>query len=243
MNKIKIIFMVVFVLFRVVCDANSIDFIKAYPNIIKIQNNTIYFKNGKKIRYSDNKSKSFKEKLINSSVEDMISQKYPNLKKIVPPKYNFDPGRFRDIKFFKILYGKNKKEVEKNLVPVIWLPKSENKILWFNKLQNAAKNLQNISNELDKLPKIYKKYITNIAGTFKYRKIAGTSRLSAHSFGIAIDINKKFANYWRWDRDRVYKNQIPKRIIDIFEKNGFIWGGRWYHYDTMHFEYRPELTN
>jgi hypothetical protein len=20
-----------------------------------------------------------------------------------------------------------------------------------------------------------------------------------------------------------------------------VWGGRWYHYDTMHFEYRPEL--
>ena len=28
----------------------------------------------------------------------------------------------------------------------------------------------------------------------------------------------------------------------IFEKHGFIWGGRWYHYDTMHFEYRPELV-
>ncbi|MEJ2663631.1 MAG: M15 family metallopeptidase, partial [Spirochaetia bacterium] len=26
-----------------------------------------------------------------------------------------------------------------------------------------------------------------------------------------------------------------------FEKYGFIWGGKWYHYDTMHFEYRPEL--
>src|SRR5262245_1812136 len=26
-----------------------------------------------------------------------------------------------------------------------------------------------------------------------------------------------------------------------FEKYGFIWGGHWYHYDTMHFEYRPEL--
>ena len=30
-------------------------------------------------------------------------------------------------------------------------------------------------------------------------------------------------------------------IVRIFEKHGFIWGGRWYHYDTMHFEYRPEL--
>ena len=31
-------------------------------------------------------------------------------------------------------------------------------------------------------------------------------------------------------------------IVRIFEKHGFIWGGRWYHYDTMHFEYRPELS-
>jgi hypothetical protein len=33
------------------------------------------------------------------------------------------------------------------------------------------------------------------------------------------------------------------KIVDVFEKHGFIWGGKWYHYDTMHFEYRPELLN
>ena len=38
-----------------------------------------------------------------------------------------------------------------------------------------------------------------------------------------------------------YRNKIPMEIVDIFEKHGFIWGGKWYHYDTMHFEYRPEL--
>jgi len=36
-------------------------------------------------------------------------------------------------------------------------------------------------------------------------------------------------------------SQIPIQIVRIFEKHGFIWGGYWYHYDTMHFEYRPEL--
>ena len=30
-------------------------------------------------------------------------------------------------------------------------------------------------------------------------------------------------------------------IVDAFEAEGFAWGGRWYHYDTMHFEWRPEL--
>jgi peptidoglycan L-alanyl-D-glutamate endopeptidase CwlK len=31
-------------------------------------------------------------------------------------------------------------------------------------------------------------------------------------------------------------------IVRIFEKHGFVWGGKWYHYDTMHFEYRPEIV-
>jgi peptidoglycan LD-endopeptidase CwlK len=38
-----------------------------------------------------------------------------------------------------------------------------------------------------------------------------------------------------------YQNKIPIEIVKIFEANGFIWGGKWWHYDTMHFEYRPEL--
>ena len=34
---------------------------------------------------------------------------------------------------------------------------------------------------------------------------------------------------------------VETRIGEIFERHGFIWGGKWYHYDTMHFEYRPEF--
>ena len=43
------------------------------------------------------------------------------------------------------------------------------------------------------------------------------------------------------DRAITWKNRYPQAIVDAFEAEGFIWGGRWYHYDTMHFEYRPEL--
>ena len=71
--------------------------------------------------------------------------------------------------------------------------------------------------------------------------------MSMHAYAAAIDINVRFADYWRWsggkrETDKVtYKNQIPMEIVAVFEKHGFIWGGKWYHYDTMHFEYRPEL--
>jgi hypothetical protein len=242
MNKAKSISTVIFVILMVFTKVHAADFTKAYPGILKIQNNRVYFKNGTILPFSDDKSKTFAQKIENPSIKDMISQKYPLLQRIKTPVCNFDPGRFRNINFFKTLYGNSKKQIKKNLIKVIWLPKKEHKILFFNKQEFAATNLQIISNELDNLPKSYDKYITNIAGTFKYRYIAGTKRLSMHSFGIAIDINTKFANYWKWGKKPTFKNQIPKKIIAIFEEHGFIWGGRWYHYDTMHFEYRPEFS-
>jgi hypothetical protein len=63
-----------------------------------------------------------------------------------------------------------------------------------------------------------------------------------HSWGAAIDINAAHAEYWLWPRASS-ANALPPEIIDIFERHGFIWGGKWSHYDTMHFEYRPELVN
>ena len=53
-----------------------------------------------------------------------------------------------------------------------------------------------------------------------------------------------FRAHWYWRPHHgaiVYRNRMPAEIVAIFEKHGFIWGGKWYHFDTMHFEYRPEL--
>ena len=81
--------------------------------------------------------------------------------------------------------------------------------------------------------------------TFAWRPIANTTRMSAHSYGVAIDIVVGKSNYWEWEKkpdgSLVWANKIPQAIVDAFEAEGFAWGGRWYHYDTMHFEYRPEL--
>ena len=51
--------------------------------------------------------------------------------------------------------------------------------------------------------------------------------------------------YWKWEGPNWQVNaieQVPWEIVTSFEKHGFIWGGKWNHYDTMHFEYRPELV-
>ncbi|MBN2576670.1 MAG: M15 family metallopeptidase [Deltaproteobacteria bacterium] len=84
-------------------------------------------------------------------------------------------------------------------------------------------------------------FLRRLSGGFAARKIAGTERTSAHAYGIAIDLHTSVSDYWRWDKDKKWRNRIPQAIVDAFEAEGFIWGGRWYHYDTMHFEYRPEL--
>jgi D-alanyl-D-alanine carboxypeptidase len=66
-----------------------------------------------------------------------------------------------------------------------------------------------------------------------------------HGWGAAIDINPALSDYWLWHQAAgdvpIYVNRIPPDIVAVFERHGFIWGGRWVHFDTMHFEYRPEL--
>jgi hypothetical protein len=102
-----------------------------------------------------------------------------------------------------------------------------------------------VSRDLEKLPDSMTKFLVPTTGTYNCRAIAGTSRLSVHAFGAAIDLNTRFGDYWLWSGKAgaplKWKNQIPIEIVEIFERHGFIWGGKWYHFDTFHFEYRPEI--
>jgi hypothetical protein len=91
-------------------------------------------------------------------------------------------------------------------------------------------------------------------GGYNWREIRGTQRRSYHSWGLAVDIQPKQlgnkAIYWQWERERnenwmlvplERRWQPPEGVIRIFENEGFTWGGKWALYDTMHFEFRPEL--
>lgn len=232
-------------------------FLLAYPDHIdSIANGTIYWKDKTIMPLSKSKetktdlsklSKTGYEEYLNKiSPAQMLDVDYPYLAPVTPPAKNHDPGRGRNTDFLKKVYGANEHEVSRRLQQVVWLRKNVNMIVSVNGENGAAASLQKISDELDKLPSKFMKYLINPAGTFVWRPIAGTKRLSAHSFGISIDINVSHSNYWRYrrpDKSGLYKfeNSIPFEIVEIFERNGWIWGGRWYHYDTMHFEYRPEL--
>lgn len=227
------------------CDRNAQKLVSTYHNVLaRCKNNTIVWKDGTKMRYDDGKKKSAASTLINPDIQDMFRDSYKR-GSYTKPKKDHDPGRYRNEKFFRKMYGNSSGAVRSKLRTIRWLPKSGGGKVVVTSVNGVDKALQGVSRDLDKLcaknPK-YKKYVTKLGGTFKWRKIAGTNRLSVHSFGAAIDINVKYSAYWRWNRGTYrYQNKIPTPIVKIFEKHGFIWGGKWYHYDTMHFEYRPEL--
>lgn len=224
--------------------------VQAYPDFLdRIEGNDLVWKDGTRMPIDDRQSpKTLDVMLQQPDLKDMFSMTYPAGEKGLPPVIDFDPGRVRYAPFFKHMYGDctGGADFMRNAVDVAWLPTRYGKKLKFTKINNAATALQNVSSELDKLPESFSEYLIPPAGTYNCRPIAGTDRVSPHGFGIAIDIATTKSDYWLWSNPggsgRIrYRNRIPRQIVDVFERHGFIWGGKWYHYDTMHFEYRPEI--
>jgi hypothetical protein len=220
--------------------------VRSYPEKIERHDGEFLFlKNGIKFRISDGRiNKTFEELIEKPDIDDMFYARYPAAETPKQPATNVDPGRVRFEPLFVAMYGDcNKAEVIKKLRVISWLPKHRGGSLRATTANGVDGALESVSRELDELHEDLIKYLIPTAGTYSCRKVAGSKVKSMHAYGAAIDINTKYANYWRW-ANRVrphWKTHIPTEIVRIFEKHGFIWGGYWYHYDTMHFEYRPEL--
>lgn len=232
---------------------------QAYPNFItSVSGQYITWTDGTQTPVGKLHS-SKQEKLDSPSLADQIIGVYyfPGKPKD-PATYRptNDAGRIRYQPFFDKMYGNNKAAVAANLTVIYWMPKIFGKEfpLQVTTVNQVNKKFEQVSAELETLviahPKFKEFLIPN--GTFAWRVVAHTTRLSNHSYGTAIDINSQLSNYWQWDLEKNhqviseetslgYHNNIPWAIVLVFEKHGFIWGGKWQHYDTMHFEYRPEL--
>jgi hypothetical protein len=223
------------------CDAHAAKLVRAYPHFLKAcRNNRIVWKDGTTMLYDDRKQKRSTRDgvILHPDIEDMFHDSYTHERYRNPAR---DPGRNRYEPLFRKMYGDSAAQVRRHLTTISWFGQK----VRVTKVNDVHRHLAAVERDLRQLVKrnpALKKYLTPIGGTFKWRKIAGTNRLSVHSFGAAIDINVKYSAYWRWVKGKYkYRNDIPTSIVKIFEKHGFIWGGKWYHYDTMHFEYRPEL--
>ncbi len=218
----------------------------AYPeHLAGVDGNWLVWRDGTRMAIDDGAGpKAFDQWLLKPDLKDMLDIPYPTGDQPQPPLANSDPGRARNSAFFGKMYGDCQKgEVAANLVDVVWLPKKSGQRLRASKINGVAERLTAISRALDELPAAFDIYLKPSEGTYNCRPIAGATRPSAHSYGIAIDISSRAAHYWRWSSGgtAAYQNSIPMEIVRVFEAHGFVWGGKWWHYDTMHFEYRPEL--
>ncbi len=197
------------------------------------------------VPWDDRRTKTFDEKLAAPDIEDVLSIPYRKGPITPVSTPNDDPGRIRHDGVLKAMYGQSEALVRQALVKVAFLGQN----LDFHR--KAAPALTRVAQKLTTAVAAngtLAQYLTGeLGGTMAWRFIANTTRLSAHSFATAIDIVVAKSNYWEWEKDGTGKftwtNRIPQAIVDIFESEGFAWGGRWYHYDTMHFEYRPELLD
>jgi hypothetical protein len=221
----------------------------AYPEYVtgveKTPEGKVYvvLKSGKKILYDDKKKKNSWQKSSNPDLQDSLEQIYPlaDNQEILPNHFN--PGCVRVYALLSEVYGNSKEQILANLVKV----SIGYKYVEFNSRNRAAEALQSVMQELLPLArrnnKIYAAAFPS-SGAFNYRIIDGTSRLSSHAYGIAIDLHSNKYDYWVWsNRDQGQRrlNAYPRQIVHIFEKYGFVWGGKWGNFDIMHYEYRPEI--
>jgi hypothetical protein len=178
-----------------------------------------------------------------------------------PPQYvealrtrNSEVSRYRRIDshrvFQGILYGGlTRAEIERNIEKIEFLDHS------INVHRDIAGALKRIDAEIKNWndAQLFIDSIGSIGG-YNWREIAGTQRMSYHSWGLAVDIQPKrlggLSMYWQWERERNDDWMLvplekrwnpPDPVIAAFEREGFVWGGKWPFFDNMHFEYRPEL--
>ena len=219
---------------------------------------------------SDGRELDFYDRIENMDIASILMIPYVSGPTPLPEvRRNWDPGRLRNEELLKSTYGDSAEAVRLQLVPVEFLGQT----VRFQRALGAAAALERVGRELaaeslldPSLAEFLLPFTTAQVdlrtATFFWRPIAGTTRMSTHSFGTAIDLNTNvWPQYWLWDEQRfdpekaakgeaAYRDdhyvpraapQFHPKAVAIFERNGFIWGGKWNHYDTMHFEYRPEL--
>lgn len=192
----------------------------------------LVFADGRRVPYRDAQPGSV-------DVAASMAAPYPLEPERPPTPPGVSPGRLRSYDLLGALYGNDRESVNAGLVTVPW----EGRPVRLSPA--AARALERVARRLAPLlserPDL-RPYLKTEGG-FAWRRIAGEDRLSAHAFGIAIDLDARRAPYWRWSRLRPHPRQrdYPPEIVAAFEAEGFIWGGKWHEYDLMHFEYRPEL--
>jgi hypothetical protein len=66
--------------------------------------------------------------------------------------------------------------------------------------------------------------IEDYGGIYNHRPVKGSTKLSTHSWGIAVDLNPT-------------SNRVDPKLVQVFVDHGFVWGGNFTQRpDPMHFQ-------
>lgn len=229
-------------------DANDLvitALVTAYPDL-RGDGPAILLPDGQKLLLGVDENANPKTRLANPSLREQFHDIYPldfDLEARETPW--FDPGRPRVEALFQGLYGNSAAAVAKHLKKT-QIAGAANASFLMTDAQGVDCQMKAALADIAALKIDWAPAFTDVGGSFNWRKIAGTERFSSHSYGIAFDLNSALGGYWRWSgrpegHAGQYINKIPMEIVQTFERYGFIWGGKWHHFDGMHFEYRPEL--
>lgn len=230
-------------------------------NIIISPTNSLFIPSPTQFLIKPTKTKKIISPSLTPNIQITSSKSNINFVPIINDSFNqpyYNPSKaylcYNNKKFIEVYannikpdscYSNVKKQIEANLTSVKILGKS----IIIHK--NAYPAFNAVASELEKNP-VARNYKINTIGAYIFRCNVNASTsdrfdtcssgciLSAHSFGIAVDIN------WDENCNGCHKYTIPIEIVEIFEKYGFRWGGRYEQIfgakiDPMHFEYMYDL--
>jgi hypothetical protein len=160
----------------------------------------------------------------------------------------------RDSSFFDTIWdARTRKQAQGNLASISFLGK---RLQVHKALTGRLAKVEARIMEAAKTDPEVKGWINEIGSVaaWNWRSIRGTGVRSFHAYAVALDIQPKdykdLHAYWQWSAvfdkkwyDVPYSRRWhpPDSVIEAFEAHGFCWGGKWDLFDTMHFEYRPEI--
>ena len=178
--------------------------------------------------------------------------------------YSFEPlseppaltgGQANSTAFVELLFGTTESQIRRHCTSVTFLDHQ----MFLNSI--SVEPLRAVERDIRRAASVDSSvaaWIRDLEITYSFitRDVAGSDGRSLHGWGLAMDLvpisyGGKHV-YWRWSR--VFNRQSwqdipvnrrwspPQAVIESFERHGFIWGGKWPFFDTIHFEYRPEIA-